>query len=140
MKATLFPVSTFLIAVIILSGLFFGNLAKAEQGPPKAGAISGTGAGAKPAEKPKSQFNANIFEKESTESTIATTVKLVREVQGETQVFLEGQQGFFSLASNNPNAGAYQNLLIDSQKKRTQVSVTLDPLNRQILKVTHAGE
>ena len=83
----------------------------------------------------KSQFNSQIYEKDKTEASFSASVKVVREVQGETQVFFEGVNGFYSLNMSSPSAGSWQSLLVSSQSKKFHVQVTVDPESRQILSV-----
>lgn len=114
---------------LILSCLMMTSMASAES----------AGSGSKAPGK-KSNLNAQIFEKESSESSFTSQTKVIREVQGETQVFFVDQKGFFVLNDSGPNAGSWQNLLTQSQTKKFKVSVTVDPDSRQILGVTRADE
>ncbi len=82
----------------------------------------------------KSQFNSQIYEKESDEHSFTAPVKVVREVQGDTEVFFEGQSGFFIAKSS------IQSLLVNSQKKHIPLSVTVNKLSRQILKLEVSTE
>ena len=88
----------------------------------------------------KTGLNTQIYEKEDAGIGFDGVVKIIREVQGETQVFFEDKQGYFALNMSNPNAGAWQNLLTQSQKKRSKVNVLLDLQSRQILKVQSPTE
>ncbi len=79
---------------------------------------------------PKSQFNTQVYEQEQSSKSFSAVVKVLREVQGETQVFFEGQQGFFSLGNDS-----LQEKLVKSQKEKKAVSVEVDMAARRILKV-----
>ena len=83
----------------------------------------------------KSQFNSQIYENDKSESSFSARVKIVREVQGDTQVFFEGVKGFYVLTMSSSNAGSWQNLLTASQTKKFKVQVSVDPDSRQILNV-----
>lgn len=85
---------------------------------------------AKSAKNPKSQLNTQIYEHESEESSFEAVVKIIRNIQGDTEVFFEGKQGFYTLSSENLQA-----LLVESQKKKAPVRVTINSSSRQILKV-----
>jgi hypothetical protein len=87
----------------------------------------------KPAAKtqpPKSQFNTQIYEQDSTTQGFTAVVKIVREIQGDSQVFFEGRQGFYVLGDDSQ-----QTQLVDSQKQHTPVQVEIDVNSRKILKV-----
>jgi hypothetical protein len=78
----------------------------------------------------KSQFNTQVYEKEQSSESFSAVVKVVREVQGETEVFFEGKQGFYTLA--NPSM---QERLVKSQKNQRPVTVQVDSTSRQITSV-----
>mgnify|MGYP007016098598 CR=1 FL=1 len=84
-------------------------------------------AGEPPAKK--SQFNTQVYEQDSSATAFSAIVKVVREVHGETEVFFEGKQGFYTL--QNPSL---QERLMKSQRKKKSVSVEVDNA-RVILKV-----
>jgi hypothetical protein len=84
-----------------------------------------------PTTKPaKSKLNTQIYEQTSEESSFSGIVKVIREIQGESEVFFEGKQGFFGVAP-----GVSQELLVKSQKKHVPVSVRVNTTSRQILSV-----
>lgn len=80
--------------------------------------------------KPASQLNTNIYEKESNLEVFSAVVNVVREVQGEFQVFFQGRQGFYSLKDE-----AQQHKLVKSIEQKKAVSVEVDTDSRQILSV-----
>ena len=83
-----------------------------------------------PEKKSKSQFNTQIYEQTSEEGSLSGVVKVVREIQGETEVIFEGQSGFYSVAP-----GVSGELLLKSQKTKTPVTVKINKTSRQILKI-----
>lgn len=83
----------------------------------------------------KSQFNTNIYQKESTQESFSAIVKVVREIQGDIQVFFEGQKGVFSIDGNHSKAGSFQELLTKSQKLKQPLQVVYDTESRQILQL-----
>ena len=88
-----------------------------------------------PSPSSKSKLNTQIYESEKEEESFTAVVKAVREVQGETEVFFEGKQGFFALASEKNQA-----LLVKSQQKKFPVKVQVNSSSRQILSVESASE
>lgn len=78
--------------------------------------------------QPKSQFNANVYEQSDGVQSFSAVVKVVREVQGETEVFFEGRQGFYTLENSS-----LQERLIKSQQKARPVSVQVEPTARKII-------
>lgn len=93
-------------------------------------ALSLQGAAETKPQPQKSKLNTQIYEQSSEETSFSAVVKVVREVQGENDVFFEGQKGFFTIGP-----GASQELLIKSQSKRIPVKVFVNMSNRQILRV-----
>jgi hypothetical protein len=88
-----------------------------------------------------SQFNTQVHVQESSESSFVAVVKIVREIQGETQVFFEGKSGFYTLSSNSPSFGSIQSLLVESQKKKFAVSVKVNDDTKTLLSaVRQEGE
>lgn len=86
------------------------------------------------APKAKSKLNTQIYEPDSKEdASFQALVKVVREVQGDTEVFFEGRKGFYVLRSEK-----FQNLLVKSQQKKKPVSVTVNESTREILNVQPA--
>ena len=79
----------------------------------------------------KSQFNAQVFEKDEDQQSFKSQVKLIREMAGETQVFFTDRPGFFRLSDK----GSLQNILIKAQKAKKPVDVTVDLSNRVLLDV-----
>lgn len=90
--------------------------------------------------KAPSKPSTQIYEKEDSESTFSAQVKVVREVQDETQVFFVDQKGFYVLNMTAPSAGSWQNLLNNSLSKKFKVSVTVNPDTRQILNVSRGDD
>ncbi len=90
--------------------------------------------------KAKGKLNAQVFEKEDSTASFTAKPKVIREIQGETQVLFEGQQGFFILNMSSPSAGSWQNLLNASQTKKFKVNISYDPDSRQILGVSRSDE
>jgi hypothetical protein len=78
----------------------------------------------------KSQFNTQVYEKEQSSESFSAVVKVVREVQGETEVFFEGKQGFYTLGNSS-----LQERLVKSQKNQKPVNVQVDSMSRQITAV-----
>ncbi len=78
----------------------------------------------------KSQFNTQIYEDDSTTESFTAVVKVIREVQGETEVFFEGKQGFYQLGS-----ASQQEKLVKSQKGSKPVHVTVESGSRKITAV-----
>jgi hypothetical protein len=127
-------VTLFLALVLPFAARAAGAADGANNTANKAPATSPVGAKTEKA-APKSQYNNQVYEKSSDEEQSFTAiVKVVREVQGETEVFFEGKQGFYTLGSGS------QSLLNTSQKKKIPVSVSINPQNRQILKVELSAE
>lgn len=83
--------------------------------------------------KPKSQFNSQVYEQSAETESFSAIVKVVREVQGETEIFFEGKQGFYTLASD-----AMQAKMVKSQQKQKPVQVEIDTNARKILKAEFA--
>jgi len=79
--------------------------------------------------KPKSQFNSQVYEQTDSVETFSAVVKVVRQVQGETEVFFEGRQGFYVLGNESA-----QERLIKSQQKKKPVRVEIETGSRKILK------
>lgn len=125
--------------IILIGFCFFTNLASAQSDGTSKTSTPKTGT--KPNPKPKSsQFNSQIYEKEKSESTFTAQVKIVREIQGDTQVFFLGVQGFYVLNLSASSAGSWQNLLIASQTKKFPVQVTVDTESRLILNVIRSHD
>ncbi len=83
----------------------------------------------------KSQFNSQIYENAPDEvQSFTAVVKIVREIQGDTQVFFEGKQGFYTVSSGSESSGS-ESLLVTSQKKHIPVAVTVRVKSRQVIKV-----
>lgn len=95
-----------------------------------------------PAGKKKNRLNTNLYEQESTESSISGKVKTVREIQGETEVFLDNSQGKggpFVLPQNIPSRAKLLNTLKKSQKAGGP-AVTLRVDEQQIIKSLEESE
>ena len=83
----------------------------------------------------KSQFNSQVYEKASDDAqSFTAVVKIVREIDGDIQVFFEGKQGFYTVLSGS------EALLVTSQKKHIPVAVTVTVQSRQVIKVDLAPE
>ena len=83
----------------------------------------------------KSKLNTNLYEQESKDTSAGGKVKVVREVQGDTEVFLEGNgnTGPFTLPENIKNHANLIKILKDSQKPGGG-SVTLSIDDQQRIK------
>ena len=88
--------------------------------------------------KQASQFNTQVNLQEESEGSMTVTVKVLREVQGDAQVFFEGKTGAYQLDSAATNYGSMQSRLANSQKKKIPVSVRFNSDTMQILSVTPA--
>lgn len=66
----------------------------------------------------KSKLNTNLYEQDNKDTSASGKVKVVREVQGDTEVFLEGNgnTGPFTLPENIKNRANLIKILKDSQK------------------------
>jgi hypothetical protein len=102
-----------------------------EASDPAKSAVSATGATKTTAPtKANSQFNSQVYEQNDNTENFTAIVKVVREVQGETEVFFQGRQGYYVLG--NPSL---QERLVKSQQKTKPVSVQIDSSARNILNV-----
>lgn len=96
--------------------------------PPKASPT------AKPPAKPvaeKPAFSTEIYEKESTLASFADTVKVIREIDGRSEVIFMKRGGPFTA----PEDGAAMEKLINSQKDKSPVQVTYDEESQKITRV-----
>jgi hypothetical protein len=69
--------------------------------------------------KQKSKLNTNLYEQDSKDSTVSGKVKAVREVQGDTEVFLDnpkGNSGPYTLPENIKDRANLLKILQASQK------------------------
>lgn len=82
-----------------------------------------------------SKLNAQIYEKENEETSFEAKVKVIRDIQGETEVFFEKVSGYYVLSKTD-----LQELLVQSQKKHQLVRVQVNTSTRQILKVEMANQ
>lgn len=89
---------------------------------------------AKPSATPKSQFNTNVFEKEDENIRFGDTVKLVRELDGNTEVLFMQRGGIYQ-APNDQTALAR---LIESQRNKTPVNVVVNEASQKIMSVMPA--
>lgn len=78
----------------------------------------------------KSQFNANIYEKEGSESQFGDVVKVIREIDGNTEVVFT-KFGTYTA----PTDGTAMERLQESLKGKIPVMVTFNEDSRKILKV-----
>lgn len=83
----------------------------------------------------KSKFNTQIYERESDTSSFTDTVKTIRPVAEQSQVFFVTQKGAYFLETSL-DSGRAQNLLAMSQKKNLPVNITANKDTKQILKVS----
>lgn len=83
----------------------------------------------------KSKLNTNLYEQDNKDTSAGGKVKVVREVQGDTEVFLEGNgnTGPFTLPENIKNRANLIKILKDSQKPGGG-SVTLSIDDQQRIK------
>jgi len=81
----------------------------------------------------KNKLNTNLYEQESKDRAASGKVKVVREVQGDTEVFLEGSgnTGPFTLPENIKNRAGLIKILKDSQKPGgAPVTLSIDEQQR----------
>jgi hypothetical protein len=78
---------------------------------------------------PKSGLNTNIYEKESSEKTFSSKVKMVREVQGSSEVLFDSKPGIFTFDESQ------QTPLMQAKKDGSTVSVRYNEDNSHILSV-----
>jgi len=82
----------------------------------------------------KSKLNTNLYEQENSESTISGKVKTVREVQGDTEVFIDnpkGNSGPYVLPQNFRNRAKALKSLQNSQKPSGgTVTISIDDQQR----------
>lgn len=83
----------------------------------------------------KSKLNTNLYEQDNKDTSAGGKVKVVREVQGDTEVFLEGNgnTGPFTLPENIKNRANLIKILKNSQKPGGG-SVTLSIDDQQRIK------
>lgn len=147
----------------LLSGIFLGIIVYAEGGPPPAwpesynlrtapsakatpatpAAVPAASAAvpAAAATPPKSQFNTQIYEPSPDQpASFTDTVKIVREVQDEIQVFFQSKAGLYTLEMKGPNSGKYSQLLVKSMKKKTALKIEADDHNRRIQRVSDSED
>ncbi|MGZ5280381.1 MAG: hypothetical protein ACXWC9_10585 [Pseudobdellovibrionaceae bacterium] len=79
--------------------------------------------------KPKSQFNSQVYEQSDSVEAFSAVVKVMREVQGEIEVFFEGKQGFYVLGE-----ASLQERLVKSQTKKLPLRIEVETGSRKILK------
>jgi len=79
--------------------------------------------------KPKSQFNSQVYEQTDSVEAFSAVVKVMREVQGEIEVFFEGKQGFYVLGDVS-----LQERLTKSQAKKIPLRIEVETSSRKILK------
>lgn len=90
----------------------------------------------------KKRLNANLYEQDNSESSISGKVKTVREVQGDTEVFLDNKQGKggpYLLPQNIKNRAKILSTLNKSQKAGGP-SVTLKFDDQQIIRSVEESE
>jgi hypothetical protein len=82
----------------------------------------------------KSKLNTNLYEQESQDSTVSGKVKAVREVQGDTEVFIEnpkGNSGPYTLPENIKDRANILKALNASQKPGGgSVTISIDGQQR----------
>lgn len=84
----------------------------------------------------KGKLSTQLFEKESTDSSISGKIKVVREIQGDTEVFIEnpkGNSGPYILPQNIKNRAKALRSLNASQKPGGP-SVTISIDDQQVIK------
>lgn len=84
--------------------------------------------------KKKSKLNTNLYEQESSNTSIAGKVKAVREIQGDTEVFIDnpkGNSGPYVLPANIANRAKLLKALHNSQKTGGgAVTISIDSQDR----------
>lgn len=88
-------------------------------------------AAAKSAEKPKSQYNTNVFEKEDENIRFSDTVKLVRELDGNTEVLFMQRGGIYQAPADQTALAR----LVDSQRTKSSVNVIVHEASQKIMSV-----
>lgn len=83
-----------------------------------------------PAVKSDSKFNTQIYEKDSSVETFSAVVKVVRQIQGETQILFEGKQGFYNLKDEN-----FQYKFVKAFEEKKAIQVKVDSDTKTILHV-----
>ena len=77
----------------------------------------------------KSTISTQIYEKEKSEKSFTSTVKMVREVQGAWEVIFDKHPGVYTLSDKSDA----QSLLVDAQKSHNPVIVRVDEENNRLL-------
>lgn len=82
----------------------------------------------------KGKFNTNLFEKENSATSVSGKVKAVREIQEETEVFIDnskGNSGPYILPQNIKNRATLIKILNKSQKPGgPSVTISIDDQDR----------
>jgi hypothetical protein len=93
--------------------------------------------GANSAESPakKSKFNTQIYEKEDPLETFQDSVKMVRDMAGESQVIFKSRPGFFIIEDSNSGA-TFKNQLMKAQKTNRELSITINKESRTVKDVS----
>lgn len=102
---------------------------------PVSGAAENKPAPATKSESP-STLSTEIYEKESSQEEMTDTVKILREMDGRSEVLFVKRAGVFTA----PDDGLSMEKLIESQKSKSAVHVTFDGDSQKIHKVTSAPE
>lgn len=86
------------------------------------------------AKKKKSRLNTNLYEQEASNASISGKVKAVREIQGDTEVFIDnpkGNSGPYVLPTNIANRARLLKALHNSQKPGGgTVTISIDSQDR----------
>lgn len=121
------------ILVVVGLGLSFVHRVGAEAPPPK----SATSKPAAPKASPtpaQSRFNTNIYEAQDDRVQFTDTVKLVRELDGNTEILFVKRGGVFQAPSDSSALAR----LIESQRSKSAVTVSVDDHSQKIMSVLSA--
>lgn len=83
------------------------------------------------ADAPQSQFNTNIYEPADENVKFTDTVKLVRELDGNSEVLFMKKGGIYQ----SPNDSTAQSKLVESQTSKTPVTVIVNEETKKIMNV-----
>ncbi|QDK38386.1 hypothetical protein [Bdellovibrio sp. NC01] len=100
-------------------------------------------AGDTPAAKPKSQYNANLYEQEekNTDKSFSAKVRIVRDISDDIEVMFEGDsvKGIYSLSRNRSNFAAMLKAL-EASKKADGGAVTVTADEDKNIKTVEAAK
>ncbi|MBX3019483.1 MAG: hypothetical protein KF767_16470 [Bdellovibrionaceae bacterium] len=120
----------FLLATPLLVLGFFAG-AESYRQPTKPAPAQSPSPATKSPDKPKSQYNTNVFEKDDENIRFSDTVKLVRELDGNTEVLFMQRGGIYQAPSDQTALAR----LIESQRGKTSVNVIVNEASQKIMSV-----